>query len=132
MRQYPPTSGGEADGGGGYCSTPKDEEGIKQYLRAMLMVLPLYLGENRERSFLNFKEKILKNNVGIIQYLPLDIREFFFYCRQGGIGQYLPLDIRDFFLQVLVLSNTSLLAIGIFFSYLRVTWVLENTLASGD
>ena len=36
-----PTSGGEADGGGGIASTSKDEEGIFQYLRAMLMPLTL-------------------------------------------------------------------------------------------
>ena len=39
--QYPLMSGGEADGQGGYCSTSKDEEGILQYLRAMLRPLTL-------------------------------------------------------------------------------------------
>ena len=34
-------SGGEADGRGGYCPTPKDEEGIFQYLRAMPRPLTL-------------------------------------------------------------------------------------------
>ena len=36
-----PMSGGEADGRGGYCPTPKDEEGIFQYLRAMPRPLTL-------------------------------------------------------------------------------------------
>lgn len=39
--QYPPISGGEADGGGGYWSTSKDEEHIEQYVQAMLTVLSL-------------------------------------------------------------------------------------------
>ena len=37
----PLMSGGEANGRGGYCPTPKDEEGIFQYLRAMPRPLTL-------------------------------------------------------------------------------------------
>ena len=49
-----------SDGGGGYCPTPKDEDGNQQYLRAMLTVLSLSLGKNSERSFFK-KMSVLSN-----------------------------------------------------------------------
>ena len=45
VQAIPPISGGEADGGGGIAWTSKDEEGIRQYLRAMVMPLTLYYEE---------------------------------------------------------------------------------------
>ena len=58
-----------SDGGGGYCPTPKDEDGNQQYLRAMLTVLSLSLGENE---------------MSVISNTTLSTIGIFFL--QGGIG----------------------------------------------
>ena len=96
-----------SDGGGGYCPTPKDEDGNQQYLRAMLTVLSLSLGENEMSVLSNTTLSIIRifyspgwywiipalfcwqKNAGIIQYHPLNNRNFFFYISGWfGIGKY--------------------------------------------